>query len=129
MSVGNGRQKSAVTTLEFVRVLRSGAPVEVRHWEEDSITMLLPQADPDPDANHPHKVELLGQRDLATHVATHVATRSSFSVKPTWLYVILIVVYHSFQVELLGQAYVRVGTKKMMARCPTSTQHVTSQRM
>jgi len=74
VSVGSGGKTSAIATLEFVRVLRSGAPVEVRHWEDNSKTLLLPQAEPDPEGNHPQKV------------------------------------------ELLGRAYVGVGTKKMMAR-------------
>ena len=60
----------AMQMLQRLHHLRTGVRVEMRHWEEDGRAIILPQEEPDPDAEHPRHLVVLAKAQIASNKRT-----------------------------------------------------------
>ena len=60
----------AMQMLQRLHHLRTGVRVEMRHWEEDGRAIILPQEEPDPDAEHPRHLVVLAKAQIASNRRT-----------------------------------------------------------
>lgn len=60
-------KKEAVKMLERVRFLRTGKVLNIRHWQDDSKSIVLAGKEPDSDVKNPRHLEVIGIANIATN--------------------------------------------------------------